>query len=316
MSSVRSVLWILIGLSLVYVIWRRWKRGQLMVVIWLILGIAAAVYIGLGLTLFVAQSRMLYQPTRDVAYTPKDAGLEYESVQLKTPDGETIAGWYIPAAAEESRRTVLFCHGNAGNISHRLYTLQLIHELGLNCLIVDYRGYGESTGKPTEKGTLTDIRTAWDWLINEKQKTPDDIIIFGRSLGGSIAAITAVEVRPAAVIIEIAFTSVTDVGRHYYPFLPVRWFVRFKYNTLAAVKQLNCPVLIVHSPDDEMIPYKFGRALFEAANEPKLFIELKGTHNEGFYDNGQLYRQIWQDWLDYLEVSNEPDDNRLDAAVP
>ncbi len=276
-----------------------------MAVLWLILGMGAAVYIGLGLMLFFTQSRMLYQPYREVAYTPADVGLGYEAVTLATPDLETIAGWYVPAAEGAGRWTVLFCHGNAGNISHRVQTLELLHELGLNCLIVDYRGYGESTGRPSEKGTLIDIRAAWDWLIQEKQKTPEEIILFGRSLGGSIAAIVAAEVQPAGVMIESAFTSVVDVGRHYYPFLPVRFFVRYKYDAFEAVKQLDCPVMIVHSPDDEIIPYTFGRALYEAAGEPKHFRELKGSHNEGFYDNAQLYRQIWAAWIETLEAAKK-----------
>ena len=285
-----------------------------MAVIWVVLGIVLTVYIGLGLTLFFAQSRILYQPYRGYDYTPKDIGMDYEPVTLRSPDGESVAAWYIPADGD-AKWTVLFCHGNAGNISHRLDTLKLIHDLGLNCLIVDYRGYGESSGVPTEKGTLLDIRAGWDWLVNEKSISPGCIILFGRSLGGSIAAIVAKDVNPAGVIIESAFTSFDDIGKHYYPFLPVPLFTRFDYDTRKAVRELDCPVLIIHSPDDEIIPYKFGKQLFEAANEPKQFRELKGEHNEGFYENPVLYRQIWQDWIDYLEVSDQADNNRLDAAV-
>lgn len=309
-----TILWILIGLSLGFVCWRRYKRGNWMAVIWLVLGIVLAVYIGLGMTLFFAQSRILYQPYRAYDYTPKDTGMDYEPVTLQPSDGESIAAWYIPAHGE-AKWTVLFCHGNAGNISHRLDTLKLIHDLGLNCLIVDYRGYGQSTGHPTEKGTLLDIRAGWDWLVNEKGIAPDSIILFGRSLGGSIAAIVAKDVNPAAVILESAFTSFVDMAKHYYPFMPVRLFARFDYDTRNAVKELKCPVFVIHSPDDEIIPYEFGKQLFEAANEPKLFRDLKGGHNEGFYENAQLYKQIWKDWLDYLEMSDESDNDRPDAAV-
>ncbi|MBL7215148.1 MAG: alpha/beta hydrolase [Phycisphaerae bacterium] len=287
-----------------------------MAILWVIVGMALAVYIGLGLMLFFAQSRILYQPWRDVALTPKDAGMDYEAVTLHTADAYAIAGWYIPAEDGKGKWTVLFCHGNAGNISHRLDTLKLIHDLGLNCLIVDYRGYGASGGKPTEQGTLLDIRAGWDWLVNDKQITPGRIILFGRSLGGSIAAIVAKDINPAAVILESSFTSFVDISKHYYPFLPVRLFVRFDYNTRKAVKELNCPVLIIHSPDDEIIPYKFGQQIFEAASEPKLFRDLKGGHNEGFYENAELYKQIWQDWIDTLKVPDDTHDHSLNLTVP
>jgi len=315
MGIMRVLLWILIGFLLIFVVWRRYKRGKLMAVIWVLVGIMAAVYIGLGLTLFFVQSRILYQPLRDYTVTPQAVGADYEAVTLKTADGESLAAWYIPAGSE-AKWTVLFCHGNAGNISHRLHTLELIHQLGLNCLIFDYRGYGQSTGRPTEKGTLLDAKAGWDWLVNEKAISPGSIIIFGRSLGGSIAAITAAEVHPGAVIIESAFTSFDDIARHFYPFLPVRLFTRFTYDTRSAVQSLSCPVLIVHSPDDELIPYKFGQALFEAADEPRQFAEIRGGHNEGFFENAQLYKQIWRDWLGFLEMADQADDDGPDAAVP
>ena len=258
--------------------------------------IIAAVYVGFSLLLFLTQSRVLYQPSRVYDYNPKGYGLQYEVVSLVTPDGESLAAWFVPA--EGADRTVLFCHGNAGNISHRLDTLKMFHELRLNCLIVDYRGYGQSSGKPTEKGTLIDILTGYQWLIEDKDTNPEQIILFGRSLGGSIAAIVAKDVHPSGLVLESAFTSFDDVGAHYYPWLPVRLFSRFDYNTLEAIRQVTCPVLVIHSPDDEIIPYKFGQQIYDAAPEPKQFAELKGTHNEGIFENDSLYKRIWQDWLD------------------
>lgn len=266
-----------------------------------ILSIVAAVYIGLSVLLFLMQSRVLYQPMREYEYTPSDYGLEYEKVWLHTPDGVTLAGWFVPA--KEAQRTVLFCHGNAGNISHRLDTLKMFHELGLNCLIVDYRGYGESTGKPTEAGTKIDMLAGFQWLIEVKGLRPEEIILFGRSLGGSVAAMIAKDVKPGALVLESTFTSFDDVGSHYYPWLPVRLFSRFDYNTLEAVKQVTCPMLVIHSPEDQIILYKFGQQIFAAANEPKQFADLKGTHNEGFYENADLYKKIWQDWLKQLPVA-------------
>lgn len=316
MGVIRMILWILIVLSLGFIGWRRTKRGHLMAALGIFLAIAAAVYVGLCVLLFFVQSRVLYQPYRGYDQTPADVGLDYREVTLQTADGLGVVGWYVPADPGKGQWTVLFCHGNAGNNSHRLDTLELLHELGLNCLIVDYRGYGQSPGSPTEQGTLLDIKAGWDWLVNEQQKQPQRIMLFGRSLGGSVAAIVAGDVYPGAVILESTFTSFVDIGRHYYPYLPVRLFARYDYNTLEAVKGLQCPVLVIHSPEDEIVPYVFGERLFEAAHEPKVFRQLQGGHNEGFYENGKLYQDIWQDWLGYLEASNESDDDGLDAAVP
>ena len=294
----RVILWILVVVLIGITSYRRYKQGKVMGVIIAILSIIAAIYVGLSVLLFFMQSHVLYQPMRGYDYTPSDYGLDYEKVSLSTPDGVTLAGWYVPA--EGAEWTVLFCHGNAGNISHRLDTLKMFHELGLNCLIVDYRGYGDSTGKPTEAGTKIDMLAGFQWLIEKKGIRPEQIILFGRSLGGSVAAMIAKDIKPGALVLESTFTSFDDVGSHYYPWLPVRLFSRFSYNTLEAVKQVTCPVLIIHSPDDEIIPYKFGQRIFAAANEPKQFAELKGTHNEGFYENADLYKQIWQNWLERL----------------
>ncbi|MDH4201965.1 MAG: alpha/beta hydrolase [Phycisphaerae bacterium] len=294
----RVILWMLVCVFVGITCYRRYKQGKIMGVVVTILSIIAAVYIGLSVLLFLMQSHILYQPMRGYDYTPADYGLGYEKVSLSAPDGVTLAGWFVPA--EGAERTILFCHGNAGNISHRLDTLKMFHELRLNCLIVDYRGYGESAGRPTEIGTKIDILAGFQWLIEEKGASPEQIVLFGRSLGGSVAAMIAKDVNPAGLVIESCFTSFDDVGSHYYPWLPVRLFSRFDYNTVDAVQQVTCPVLVIHSPDDEIIPYKFGQQIFAAANEPKQFAELKGTHNEGFYENAELYKQIWQNWLEQL----------------
>lgn len=298
----RVILWIVVFAMIGGLCYRRYKQGKFMAVVITIVSIIAAVYLGMSLLLFLMQSHMLYQPGRGYDYDPADYGLKHEAVSLSTPDGESLAAWFVPA--EGAERTVLFCHGNAGNISHRLGTLKMFNELGLNCLIVDYRGYGQSTGKPTEKGTLIDILAGFQWLIEEKGTRPEQIILFGRSLGGSIAVIIAKDVHPAALVLESSFTSFDDVAAHYYPWLPVRLFTRFDYNTLEAVKEVTCPLLVIHSPDDEIIPYKFGQQIFAAAPEPKQFADLKGTHNEGIYDNDDLYKQIWKNWLDQLDVNN------------
>lgn len=309
----RGVLWLLLCILMGVTVYRRYQQGKIMSVLMTMLSIIAAVYVGLSVLLFLMQSRVLYQPSRNYDRDPADYGLRYEAVTLSTPDGETLAGWYIPAA--DANRTVLFCHGNAGNISHRLDTLKMFHELQLNCLIVDYRGYGQSTGKPTEIGTRIDMLAGFQWLIEEKGLLPEQIVLFGRSLGGSVAAAIARDVNPAALVLESTFTSFDDIGSHYYPWLPVRLCSRFNYNTLETIEQVTCPVLVIHSPSDEIIPYTFGQQIFAAANEPKQFADLKGTHNAGFYDNAVLYMQIWKNWLEQLSAAGSSKGRQGQEAV-
>jgi fermentation-respiration switch protein FrsA (DUF1100 family) len=193
---------------------------------------------------------------------------------------------------------VLFCHGNAGNISHRLDSIRLFHELGLSVLIFDYRGYGQSSGKPTEKGTYRDADAAWHYLVTLRGILPGHIILFGRSLGAPIAADLATRQSAAAVILESAFTSVPDVAAKFYPWLPVRWLSRYQYNTRKKLASIHSPVMIVHSRDDEIIEYANGERLFEAANEPKQFLELRGGHNDGFMVSGKDYIRGLNNFLD------------------
>jgi len=254
-----------------------------------VLKIAVAVYVGLCILLFFRQSHMVYFPLAPVTQKPSDVGLAYESVTLMTADGVRLAGWFVPC--EGARGTVLMCHGNGGNIGDRLHPIGLFHELGLNVLIFDYRGYGESAGKPSEEGTYQDARAAWQYLVEKRNTPPDKIVIFGRSLGGAVATGLAERVTPAALILEATFTSIPDMGARLYPWLPIRLLSRYRYNTLARLEQIHCPVLIAHSRDDEMIPFEQGQRLFAAAHEPKTFFELAGNHNEGEVLTSPAYRQ-------------------------
>ncbi|MDP2989412.1 MAG: alpha/beta hydrolase [Kiritimatiellota bacterium] len=260
-----------------------------------VLKIAAAVYVGLCILLFFRQSHMVYFPLAPVMQKPSDVGLVYESVVLMTADGVRLAGWYVPCA--EARGTVLMCHGNGGNIGDRLHPISLFHELGLNVLIFDYRGYGESAGKPSEAGTYQDARAAWQYLVDKRSMPPDKIVVFGRSLGGAVAAWLAERVAPAALILEATFTSIPDMGAKIYPWLPIRLLSRYRYDTLARMERIHCPVLIAHSRDDEMIPFEQGRRLFAAAREPKTFFELTGNHNEGEVLTSPAYRQALDAFL-------------------
>ena len=254
---------------------------------WSVIPVFVGSYIGLVTILMVFQSHFIYFPEREITVTPAEIGLSYEAVCFEAADGVKLSGWFVPA--ERSRGVILFCHGNAGNISHRLESVQVFHRLGLSTFVFDYRGYGQSEGKPTEQGTYLDAEAAWRYLVQKQQVDPTEIIIFGRSLGGAIAAWLARDHTPKALIIESTFTSVRDIGAELYPYLPVRLLSRFDYNAMDYLRQVNCPVLIVHSRDDEIIPFSHGRRLFETANEPKEFLEITGTHNEGFMTSAKRY---------------------------
>jgi fermentation-respiration switch protein FrsA (DUF1100 family) len=226
-------------------------------------------------------------PSRDVVVTPAEAGLAYESVTITTEDGVTLDGWFVPVS--QARGLLLFFHGNAGNISHRLDSLKIFNELGLATLIFDYRGYGRSGGEPSEEGTYRDAEAAWRFVTEGRHIPPRDVVLFGRSLGAAIAAHLATRHTPGALIIESAFTSVPDLAAELYPFLPARWLARFRYSTQADLVSVLSPLLIVHSRDDEIIPFAHGQRLFAVANEPKRLLELRGGHNDGFLVSRHTY---------------------------
>jgi uncharacterized protein len=258
--------------------------------------ITATVYLGFALMLVLLQSRLVYFPMRQLDATPARIGLTYEDVWLRTEDGLRLHGWWVPAT--EERGTVLFFHGNAGNISHRLLSIESFHRLGYSTFIFDYRGYGQSQGRPSEAGTYLDGEAAWRYLLAERGIPANRIALFGRSLGAAVAAAIAERERPAAVILESTFTSVPDLGAELYPFLPVRWLARIRYDTLARVPQIAAPLLVVHSPDDEIIPFSHGRRLWEAASEPKAFLQLSGGHNDGFVVTGERYERGIAEFLE------------------
>jgi fermentation-respiration switch protein FrsA (DUF1100 family) len=266
-----------------------------------IVSVFAIGYAVLAVALFFYQPNLLYfpdMPSREIEATPADIGLGFEALTLTTRDDEQLDAWFIPA--DPARGVLLFCHGNAGNISHRLESIRLFHELGLSVLIFDYRGYGQSSGKPTEKGSYRDADAAWHYLVTQRGIPAEHIILFGRSLGASVAADLATRQSAAAVILESGFTSVPDLAAKFYPWLPVRWLSRYQYDTRKKLADIHSPVLIVHSRDDEIISYANGERLFEAANEPKQFLQLRGGHNDGFFVSGKDYIQGLDSFLEMI----------------
>jgi len=258
--------------------------------IWKLLLFGACIYLVLIAFVYYTQSSLIYYPNmpgRNLVATPEHIGLKYQNVQLVTADGINLHGWFIPSSS--AKGTVVFFHGNAGNISHRLESIDVFNELNLNVFIIDYRGYGQSEGKLTEKGTYRDAEAAWIYLTETRGISAKKIIIFGRSLGASIATWLASKKMPAALIIESGFTSVPSMAKRIYPFLPVSWLTYFKYDTKNYVKNISCPVLVVHSKNDEIIPFDEGLEIFEAAPKTKQFLEMRGGHNDGFLVTGSAY---------------------------
>ena len=265
--------------------------------------VALSIYLLLALLIYLFQPRLVYIPHRDLVATPTEIGLAYQEVYFTTEDGVRLSGWLVPAKG--ARSTVLFCHGNAGNISYLLEELRLFHRLGLNILVFDYRGYGHSEGNPSEQGTYLDVEAAWNFLVREQGSATDEIIVCGHSLGGPIAAWLARKHTPGALFLEAAFTSIPELGQELYPIFPARLLARFAYNTLVYVAEVNCPVLVVHSRDDELIPFTHGRRLFEAARQPKSFVEIRGGHNDGFAISEKIYRKGVEDFISIWLESNK-----------
>ena len=275
----------------------RWKAVDMRTLLSFLM-IAIGIYVVLMLMIYLFQGRLVFlsnMPGRALDVSPAEIGLNFEDVSITTPDNERLHGWYVPA--ENSRGVVLFFHGNAGNISHRLDSINIFNDLGLDTLIIDYRGYGQSTGKTSEKGTYLDAQAAWDYLVKSRRIPADQIIIFGRSLGGAIGAWLAARQTPAAVIIESSFSSGVDMAQRLYPFLPVRLITRLKYPVAEYAGQLNCPVLVVHSRHDEIIPFEMGQAIYAAVKSDKKFVELRGDHNNGFLLSQEVYIAGLEDFI-------------------
>ena len=252
----------------------------------------------LNVLMYLQQPHMIFFPMSGLDQTPADWGLEYEDVKLYTADGVQLHGWYIPK--QESEHVLLFFHGNAGNISHRRDSIQLFHRLGLNVLIIDYRGYGKSEGKPGEQGLYKDAAAAWRYLTEQKGFDPDDVVIFGRSLGGAVAAKLAAGVEARGLILESTMSSARDFARAVFKILSRLVVMRYEFNIAQHIQRVNYPVLVLHSPEDEIMPFHLGEKVYDVANQPKHFVRMRGDHNNGFLLSQPEYQQELDRWLKAL----------------
>ncbi len=262
------------------------------------LRILVLAYIGFAIALYFGQSNLVYMPSQTLTETPATIGLKFEDIQITTKDNVNLDAWFVPAKDNDQigKGVILFCHGNGGNIGNRVSYLPIFKDLGLSTFLFDYRGYGKSEGKPTEAGTYADVEAAWQYLTQERKISPKKIIIYGESLGGAIAAyiaqLTSQDLKNNAggLVLASTFTSISDRASELYPFLPIRFLSRFYYNSLERLPSIKIPVLIIHSTEDEIIPFHHSDRNFQAANQPKKLVKLRGDHNSGFLDSLETYR--------------------------
>jgi alpha-beta hydrolase superfamily lysophospholipase len=231
----------------------------------------------------------MYMPLGEIGTTPGDLGLEYEEVTFKTQDGETLFAWYIPK--ENASYVVLFCHGNGGNVGHYAQNYRILHNSGFEVFPFDYRGFGKSTGEPTEKGTYLDAKAAWDYLTQERGIPPERIIIYGKSLGGPIASWLGMRVTPAALIVESSFANFVDLVDDFLFILPVGLMSDFDYPTVEYVNRSTSPVLVIHSEDDRKIQDHHGKRIYKAAPEPKEYLSINGGHRDCYYESEKKYSE-------------------------
>ena len=267
-------------------------------------------YLGLPLALLVAlifvtfrcgviERTIIFLPERDLLADPGQVGLSFEEVYFVTSDGVRLHGWFVPGCQD---LTWLWFHGNAGNISHRLEYLKLLHdELGVSVFLFDYRGYGRSEGKPSEEGSYRDAQAALTYLRSRGDIDSERIVYFGRSLGAGVAVELATRESPLALILESPFPSVPALARRHYPFLPIGPLLRTKYDSIAKIGSVKASLLVLHGDRDEVVPLEAGRSLFEAAREPKQLHVIQGAgHNDTYLVGGAAYLRALRRFLDSL----------------
>jgi hypothetical protein len=236
----------------------------------------------------------IFYPEKDILGKPSDLGLPFEDITFRMADALKLHGWFVPGSRRE---TILWCHGNAGNIGDRLDLLKLLHDrLDVNIFIFDYRGYGKSQGRPTEDGTYRDAHGALDYLRARPDIEGDRIVVFGQSLGGAIAVDLACRNKFMGLILESTFTSLVDIFE-----MPMKAY-GMKYDSYAKIKRVHVPLLVLHGDKDDVVPFESGYTLFKAAHEPKKFCAIKGAmHNDVYSVGGEGYFAAIDDFIKGLK---------------
>ena len=259
---------------------RRQRRLPWLKVLWRTAQVFLVAYLAVLLLAMLLEEFLIFFPSKFPAGDWDIAGLPVEDAEFTATDGSRLHGWYIPHP--QPTAYILFLHGNAGNITHRIDALEsLYRDVQASVLILDYRGYGKSEGRPNERGVLQDARAARAWLANRASVDESEIVLLGESLGGGVAVDLAAEVCPRALVLQNAFTSMPDVAAVHYPFLPARLLMNTQLNSLAKIKSCPAPLFQCHGTADEVVPYEQGERLFAASPATnKEFLELRGGHND------------------------------------
>ena len=254
---------------------------------------------------FIEKGLIFHPDKGNDSITPDAYGIEYDDVTFRTEDGLNLHGWFVPgkkSSPDEDLHTLLWFHGNAGNINHRLGNIKMLHErVPVNVFIIDYRQYGRSEGKVTEQGTYLDARAALAHLHSRKEINREKIIFFGRSLGSAVAVELALNEKCRALILETPFTSILEMGKKLYPFLPVSLLLKTKYDSLAKIRNIKVPILVMHGDKDALVPFEHGKRLYDMANEPKEFYTIPGAgHNDTHIVGGDEYFDVIKRFVNKL----------------
>jgi len=257
-----------------------WQRHRKLA--WLCLNVrnfAVAYLVVVGVAMFLEES-LIFFPSRYPEGDWSPAGIPIEDAWFEAPDGTKLHGWYVPR--KDAKATVLFSHGNGGNITHRIDLLRALHkQVGVSVLMFDYRGYGRSGGKPNEAGILADARAARAWLAKREGIAEHDIVMMGESLGGAVAVDLAARDGARGLVLQSTFSSLPDVAACHYAWLPVRWAMRTRLDSCSKIGDYHGPLLQSHGDADTIVPFACGRRLFDAANEPKQFVVIRDRdHND------------------------------------
>ena len=257
------------------------------------LSIGIVIVVALGGLLWSQQRVLLYHPD-PTRVAPAQAGLKgVEEVMLTAPDGVELVSWY--GAAGSGQPTILYFHGNASNLAGRAGRVGEYLAKGRGMLMMSYRGYSGSGGKPTEADNFADARLAYDWL-RRQGVAADDILLYGESLGSGVALDLAEDVAVGGIILDAPYTSIADVGQRVYPYLPVHTFLFDRYDSRSRIGAIPAPLLIVHGERDELIPIEMGRELFNLAPEPKEFAAIAGAGHADHYLFGSY--DVIHAWID------------------
>lgn len=254
-----------------------------------------AAYVIILLLMFLFQDKLLFMPHAGFLQTPQSVGLSAEDIWVEADDGVKLHAWYFPH--ETSNKVIVLSHGNAGNISYRLDIARSLLNAGASVVMYDYRGYGKSEGRPTEKGLYMDIRAFTEYLIQEMDYSEGDIYMYGRSLGGAVAAYAATQFDVGGLVLDSSFKNLKSMIGDVYPFVP-KFLAKYEFPTEKYLRKLDgTPVLIMHSPDDEIVGYHNGEFLYQVAGDPKQFVELRGGHNDNFFSSRDLIESHWAEFL-------------------